>query len=533
MTTAKKDVIYIDADDEITSVIEKVQSSKTSITAVVLPKRATVLQSIVNMRLLKRAGDDAEKRVVLITSESALMPLAGAVGMYVAKNLQSKPEIPPAPNDDKDDEDVLEDESNSDDTQKENQEDDVFEEKDVASGAKKPKLKKPQKSKKPKIPNFDNFRKKVLFGVLGGVGLIVALYFAFFVAPKATITLKTENSTSNNTIEFTASNSADTQISDSLNILASKQAEKEQTDSQKANATGEKDLGAKATGTVTFSIDCADVDSFPLTVPSGTGVSAEGLTFITQASAVLSTPGSGGGCSFTGSAKVSAQNKGEQYNISATSYSVSGYSKVSGSGTAMTGGSSKIAKVVSQQDVDSATDKIKNNSDSIKQDLQKELEDQGYYALIDTFETKDESIKVEPKVGQEANEVTVTSNNVYVMHGVKRDDLKALVEQSIKSEAEEKSLQLQQDGLDQAVFRVIDSSSDETKISMQVQVVLGPKIDETALKQELTGKKKGDIINRVKEINGVKDAEVSLSPFWVSVTPKSPDKIILNYEEAL
>ena len=92
-----KDVIYIDVDDEITTIIDKVSSSRSKILALVLPKRATTLQSIVNMKLLKRAADEGNKHLVLITSEAGLMPLAANTGLYVAKNLQSKPEVPNVP----------------------------------------------------------------------------------------------------------------------------------------------------------------------------------------------------------------------------------------------------------------------------------------------------------------------------------------------------------------------------------------------------------------------------------------------------
>ena len=56
-----KDTIYIDVDDEITAIIDKVITSKHKIVALVLPKRAVVLQSIVNMKLLKRTADEAKK----------------------------------------------------------------------------------------------------------------------------------------------------------------------------------------------------------------------------------------------------------------------------------------------------------------------------------------------------------------------------------------------------------------------------------------------------------------------------------------
>jgi hypothetical protein len=92
-----RDTIYIDIDDEITGIIDKVRSSDAKIIALVLPKRASVFQSVVNMKLLMRATEQAKKHIVLITAEAGLLPLAGAVGMYVARTLNSKPEIPAAP----------------------------------------------------------------------------------------------------------------------------------------------------------------------------------------------------------------------------------------------------------------------------------------------------------------------------------------------------------------------------------------------------------------------------------------------------
>ncbi|HVA11043.1 MAG TPA: hypothetical protein VNG32_02650, partial [Candidatus Dormibacteraeota bacterium] len=97
MPSSDKATIYIDIDDEITGIIDKLQGSKGKVVALVLPKRATVFQSIVNMKLLKRAADAEKKNAVLITSETGLLPLAGMAGIHVAKTLNSKPEIPPSP----------------------------------------------------------------------------------------------------------------------------------------------------------------------------------------------------------------------------------------------------------------------------------------------------------------------------------------------------------------------------------------------------------------------------------------------------
>ena len=46
MADKSKDVIYIDIDDEITSIIDKVRASDGKILALVLPKRASVFQEV-------------------------------------------------------------------------------------------------------------------------------------------------------------------------------------------------------------------------------------------------------------------------------------------------------------------------------------------------------------------------------------------------------------------------------------------------------------------------------------------------------
>lgn len=49
MANNDKDTIYVDIDDEITAVIDKIQNSSSKVVALVLPKRAATFQSIVNI----------------------------------------------------------------------------------------------------------------------------------------------------------------------------------------------------------------------------------------------------------------------------------------------------------------------------------------------------------------------------------------------------------------------------------------------------------------------------------------------------
>lgn len=549
MASTGKDTIYIDIDDEITSIIDKLQGSTSKIVALVLPKRAAALQSIVNMKLLKRAADEANKNLVLITSEAGLLPLAGATGLYVAKNLQSKPEIPAAPDiPEPDEEETAEVEPAGDEPldasksvgELSGKEDDSVEiDNDEPDDKAKPKKKsKGKKDKNPKIPNFEKFRLK-LFLIIGGVLALIGFWIlAVFVLPKATIAVKTDTSTVNAKVEFTASPTK-LDFDESAKIVPSKLAEQNVEESQTAPATGEKDVGTKATGQVTVK-NCS---SGSVTIPAGTAVSSGGLNFLTNSSLSLDsgnfTPPPGSTCKDTGShvgtVNVTAQANGDQYNLaSGASYSVAGQgSSVTGTGSAMTGGTSKTAKVVSQQDVDTAKAKMTTTDDQVKSNLQKELDSGGYYAIAETFAKKDETTTASPEVGQEATEVKVTYKSSDSMVGVNQDDLNKLIEASISGDIDTSKQSIQDYGVSKATFKVVSTKPNgDMVIDMDTQVTVGPDINEDQLKQEIAGKKRGETENIIKAIPGVQDAQVSYSPFWVSRTPKKASKISFTYEKA-
>ncbi|HTH71826.1 MAG TPA: hypothetical protein VL737_00500, partial [Candidatus Pristimantibacillus sp.] len=291
-TNTTKDVIYIDVDDEITGVIDKLQGSDKKIIALVLPKRATVLQSIVNMKLLKRAATEAKKNLVLITSEGGLMPLAGSVGIHVAKSLNTKPEIPdnPAPGGAKADiiEDVEEDDGPVDASKSVGElsggapaddAEDTIELDDEEEGEPEPAVeggKKVKKHRKFKIPNFNKFRVML---ALAGVAIIllgVLGYAAAAVWPAAKITIKTDSSAVSSSVILTLKTEPDTKLDAAQGIVPATLQDVKKTITQDAPATGQKNNGQKAAGTVTLSL--TDCSKNSVTVPAGTGISSGGKT---------------------------------------------------------------------------------------------------------------------------------------------------------------------------------------------------------------------------------------------------------------
>jgi hypothetical protein len=557
-SNAGKETIYVDIDDEITTIIDKVRSSSQKIVALVLPKRATMLQSIVNMKLLKRTADDAKKNLVLITTEAGLLPLAAGVGLYVAKNLQSKPEIPMIPSANLAPDDIEEALSMEDDPTPaqldaakpvgdlavgsippsavdetiDMDNDDIAPSQAVVGGPKKGK-----KDSKFKIPNFNRFRVLLIAGIAGIIILIGAWILCFNILPKATITVKTNASNVTTNLTMTLSTAASSANAANNTVPAQIQ-QSQKSYSQQVPATGQKDNGTKAIGTVQF-YNCNQLDTLSgnsVTIPAGTGVSANGLTFITKESVTV--PGShfdGTNCKKdvkSSSVDVIAQNAGSQYNISSTTYTVAGFSSAGAQGSNMTGGTSSIVKIVQQADVDSAKQKIAGqDTAAIKQQLVSAFQNVGLYAVQSTFQAGEPSVTSTANAGDQADNVTVNETVTYTMFGAKQVDMHQLVAGAVNKKIDTSKQVILDDGLNTATFTVQTQDGAKAVIALQDTAVAGPDLKIDKLKPQIAGKKANDASNIIKENPGVTDVNVSYSPFWVSSIPKNTGKISIVIEK--
>lgn len=563
MAEPKKDTIYIDIDDEITGIIDKVRASKGKVTALVLPKRAGVFQSIVNMKLLKRAADDADKNLVLITSEAGLMPLAGAAGIHVAKTLNSKPEVPIAPKLDDAGEEAIDEAGNTQAATKETAgsqpvgelagassdngvetlqlEDDELPAVEAA-GAKPAESKKPIKPAKDKksgkgfkIPNFGKFRKKLIFGGIILALLIIGIILGLIVLPKATINIKTDAENvpvSLNLNLSTSQNELDT--STDTPTLPAKLESVQKTYSQQVPTTGQENHGNKATGQITMTAtECApNLTSHP-TVPAGTGVTANGNTYITQSSTTFSntsTPANGSCVKYsaTSSTPITAQSGGSSYNTGdGSSFTVAGRSDVSATGSA-SGGTDNIVKTVNQNDISNAKSKISTNDSTQKQYLANQLKQEGYFAIKSTFSPGTPNTTQSAQVGDVANNVTVTETITYTMFGAKEKDLNTVIDDAVKNQVDIAKQSILDRGLSNATFGVNNSNSSSAQLAMETTAEVGPSIDTNAIRQSALGKKPADVRASISNDPNIKSVDVNLSPFWVSSVPKKASKVTVN-----
>lgn len=92
---SKKKVIYIEIDDEVTVIYEKLKKIPGEQIYIVCPKRAVLFQSVVNLKILKRKAEDDGKKIFLITNDTNGMHLAQKVGIEVfdKANEEGRPAI--------------------------------------------------------------------------------------------------------------------------------------------------------------------------------------------------------------------------------------------------------------------------------------------------------------------------------------------------------------------------------------------------------------------------------------------------------
>lgn len=540
-----KDVIYIDVDDDVTAIIGKIKKAKEKVVALVPPKRVGTLQSAVNLRLLDRMAKADKKHLVLITNNQALVALAANAKIPVAKNLQSKPEIAEVPAIIVDDGDDIINGADlpvgdhaasvavaagalavKDGTR--NEEIDAtdlnIDGEDVAVDAVAKKTAAKKGKNRPKIPNFDSFRKKLFLIILGAFGLAVLLFWMFVIAPSATviITASTTPAPVSSTVKLGGTAATDYKAG-----VVNSVSQTEQKDETIAfDATGQKDVGATATGTVRFSTPF--IGSLG-TIPAGTKLkTTSGLFFATDEAVTLTAS------NYTGvNVPMTATAAGANYN-GATGTMTGAPSGVTATIVGSTsGGTSEIVKVVSADDVERAKGQLQGQtSDDEKTALSKKFTN-GEIIVDGSFTAVQGTITSTPAVGQPApdGKATLVAPTTYTIQAVKKDELDKYLKDYLNDNLEDSANQkVYSTGIDDATLAGF--KQDDTGMFANVNATgsVGPKIDETAIKTQVAGKKYGEVQATLQSVEGIKDVDVQFSYFWVRTVPNNLDKITIEFK---
>lgn len=532
-TDPKKDVIYVDIEDDITSVIEKVKKAEKPIVALVPPKRIGVLQSVVNLKLLQRAATSAKKRVVLITNDPALMGLAAANAIPVAKNLQSRPGLLSPSAIATEEEEVI----NGEDLP-------VGELEKTADGpleltgfpvtnepgalvSKTPlaataAARAPKKGAGARIPNFDTFRKKLfIFGGLGAL-LIVFLVWAIFFAGKATIAIQAKTNIVN--INKPLQLRTDAKLDAAQGVAPAVVKTIKHPASVDFTATGKKDVGERAKGTVEFSTE--KISKLGTTIPAGTPLTASnGFTYVTEASVTMTISNYQGA-----STSVVAAGSGTKYNGATGSMSGSPADINAEMTGTSAGGTDKTITIVSQSDIDKAAENLSaEDSNKVKTELKKQF-DQSIVTIEESFSVQPGDLTSAPALGAEATTAKLSTETTYQLVGIARSDLRAIYDTFSKTQiAAETNQKIYESGDETTKFTEFKQSDKGYAVRAQATAKVGPNIDANALAKQLVGKRSGEIQQQIETIQGVENVTVTFSPFWVTKAPSDVDKIKIKF----
>ena len=577
-----KETVYIDLEDEITTVIDKVSSAKESVVALVLPKRSSVFQSTVNMKLLKKASKDDKKNIVLITSDKGIEAVAAIAGVHIAGSLSSKPIIPKkkvietsnilseeiaGSSDDADDEieeaavsasaldksspakdgsksdvsatEKVKKDKNEPTIELDNESGDlatVAAAQEMVDGTASEKSKK--EKKKFKVPDFKSFKLRMGLAVAVLLLLVAGWVYGFIILPEATITIEAVTRRVDVTANFTASVDQD-EFSLEDAIVPAILVETTKQDTATVPATGEKDNGKRASGTITL-VNCRQ-GSASVTIPAGTGFSADDKTFSINESVELGPAVYvGNNCisedfpafGAVADAGATANEAGESYNISAQSYQ-SPANGISAEGSDMTGGTTDLVKVVSEDDIETASEQLSGFSTSeAVADLTELLSDEGKLALSETLRESDAITKNSKEIGAEATEVTVTKTVTYSMLGADEEDIVTLLNDKISENLEDSTQNVRDSGIDEAILQIISAENDgQQTIELKTVATIGQLFDAELIKTESAGKKRGEIESSLESRDGVRSVRVDYSPMWITTTPNNAEKISIQINE--
>ena len=550
-----KDIIYIEPEDDITDILDKLKKSSQKVVALVPPKKVGVLRSAVNMKLIAKTAKTAGKAAVVVTADPSLVKMAATARIPIAKTLQSRPEIPTAEmvaasmaaeqviEDDLSDKEEKpagkgEDNRGAEKVQKEAKKPEKPADMEMNDEENKDKKKKGKDKNKKNIPAIEKYRKWIIIGAVALVILIGVLIWAFAIAPSAKITVKVKAAGN----DFSENVSLGLKNTDEMAKEGKFVLEENKYETQSSTnftATGKKDVGEKASGTLTIYAYFRGAET--ISIPAGTSFAYNGNQYVSTGGATLSWDEKSEcenrdddikeiavrGCLQSSSIAIAAAQSGEKYNTGA--HPDGGWTAgVNGvfayNSNAISGGTTKNITVVTQADVDKAKGSLTDSSDSEgKAELMKQIKD-GKITIESSYSRAAGDVVASPGVGEEVKDGVTPTLKAVTVYKIFTVD-KAKVDEYIKGKTTTTE--------DQEIYstgkpyfeRFSDVGGGNYSARLKTSVYIGPKITEEDILNQAKGKKVGEVQSRLKSITGVSDVEIKTSFFWVGSIPNDSNKV--------
>ena len=562
--------IYLDIDEELTSIVKRLKKSAAEEITLVVPRKAVLLQSIVNLKILKKEADRLGKKIVVNTTDKIGKNLSTKAGFIVHKKIGSESEIqkdslsaengffsqeikeenskqknaPIKIRDivmkNKGDEGDLGDKINKGDREDKG---DIYNKGDGKGNLNKgnwgdkinlQKTNEPTKRKT--VFLLPRLSAKFFLGFLTAC-LIIIVLIALVILPKAEIVLtpKTEPIILN--LEITVDKnikSSDIQTNKIPGQIISVQKEKE----EEFSATGKKKIYEKARGIVTVYNEWGS--SSQILVASTRFLSKDGKLFRTTKT--ISVPGfkrvKGKDIPGTIDVEIVAAEAGEEYNIKPTAFTIPGFegsSKYAGiygrSAEAMKGGKVGEATVVSKDDLEKAKGAL---SQGIKEETISALEDEapeGYKLLDAAIQEPGIEYISNMEAGAITEKFIMKAKSFVQAMIFSEEEIKKIALENLFSKlSDQKEIVSENDFFDYGGPN-LDIAQGQMILPVHLEGIVRWKINPLLIKEDLIGKNEEELKTYLSDLKEIEKAKVSFWPFWVKRVPLTANRVDINVDK--
>lgn len=556
-----RDTVYVDSDDDATSIVSKLVASDCAVVALVPSVKCAALNSIVSLKLIMRAAQKEQKKITLITTDPMLIKLAARLSLPVAKSVNAQSVVPvDVSKDSADMDDFIDgrslpvaDHARLDDRPvyiKEDRElssavasieaDDRAHNDADADGINDDLEKSDPKHRhgRVKVPNFKAFRNRVVLGVLAAAIIISLGIWGIVIAPHAKITIQAKTIPKDLSFNLMLVPNAKLDLDHTTISPVIKTVKL--TETVQFDATGSREQGNKARGNIKVSykkplckslFGCKDINTVTLK-PGQVIRHKDGKQYTINDTVTLYGIGDEKKPSVA-TVGVTATTYGPEYNSvsDGDDFLISGYDKgtltAQASGS-FSGGTRETVKVVSKDDVDRALSDVKNklSGDNAKEKLASQLN--GSTIIQGSFNEAIAPPKVSPAVDQVSRDGkgSVTVEATYTMMAVDKSELAKILEHHIPVQAGQR---IYDSGMAKLEFKNFQQHRKGYVVTLNTVGYIGPVIDESDIKRRSVGKKRGEIKQDLAAIPGVQDVKVDMSPFWVG-SVNSDKKIEVSFK---
>ena len=556
-----KDVIYIEPEDDITDIISRIKSSKQKVVALVPPKKLGIMRSAVNTKLIAKTAKSLEKVAVVVTTDPSLIKLSALSGLPVAKTLSSRPMLPseftkrkkqeteeleeaeldkPA-EDDSNAEEVIDEKKPSkkgdmalDSDEVENNEED--------DNSKKNKKKNKKDKNIEIIPNFDKYRKWIIFGGAGVVIFTVAIIWAFIIAPAASIKVIMKTVSSNISENVTLVTDEKNKDNKAGKFLL-EQIKYEEEVSGEYEATGKANKGEKATGTVTFyaQFNTKTDEGATVSLPAGASVDIAGKKYTVVEAVSKTWDGKAGSCygdivnsvcNVKATAPIAAVEPGASYNIGKTSTgSISATNIAFVEVSDVAGGTDKNVTIVSEKDIEDKTSVLLNSDETkaSKDKLLAQIND-GFVKIESSYKVESKDPTASPKKGEEVADKKKFKLTLKVTHTIYVVDRTAIDEYVREYEKDKIGENDKIYSTGTPFFeRFLEGKDGVYTAKFKTTVKIGPELSESSVLDTAKGKKTGEVKALIKDISSnINDVIVAPSFPWVYWVPDDANRIKID-----